>query len=632
MKLLWKDNVNVELSAGISNSATSITVYAGVSPWNTPPAPQNTGASAAATLIDSFQNPSKLESIIYTGLTDNGNGTFTLTGCSRGQDGTTAQSWSAGDILFQAPRASHLNALELGTDKPWVLGTPGSDLNIYMSTSGTATPTNPLGGDPFDSIQSALAWASKYRWLCKQLVLNVAAGTYNMTAAVPINPNLDCTFVIRGAALNGNIISGMPHADFTNPDSPVTANRTADQLYNTAGQVSVTTSLDSGNARATDHTNNTSLCLGEYSGGSYSGGRWTTIFRFPSTVYYGFAVGNDSVPADTQPWDMPGTDWENNGAENIARRGTSAIKFERLGIHFLPTTNTWWKAAFLFQGVMNHHTIAQCAIIGGGYNTEFAIFHSGKGDLNVIDTVINGFECGIGSYYSSAAGNFALYLGNVSFQGGYAFVYQDDYTRSTISMDGCQASAISGGVVEVWDSASAKIRMGGSTFSSFNHILLEDGSDLYADLCNFYGLRGLSYGFYGHNNSSFMLYRCTIKGAYGRIFHVSRLSTIVWFPSGAQTFKQSASQNTVGLMYAGESVIICHQAIAFDMTGTSPNCIESLTQSYMYIPSGSSFPGANKKVKAGAGSHILMQNIGGVTYSPAWATDGNANSHINSVY
>ena len=88
------NNVKTELNASATSSATSIQVVKAVSPYNNPP------ASGKITLMDSLSSPTKIEIIAYTGRTDNSS-YWTLTGCTRASESTTASTWSAGDDAIQ---------------------------------------------------------------------------------------------------------------------------------------------------------------------------------------------------------------------------------------------------------------------------------------------------------------------------------------------------------------------------------------------------------------------------------------------------------------------------------------------------------------------------------------------------
>lgn len=110
MSFVFDNNVQVLIAASVSAVDTSITIDAGVSPKKTPPDPS--GETSYMSLVDDLYQPTKIEVVTYTGLTDNGNGTFTLTGVTRAQESTSATTWSIGDVAYQAIPASLVNSLQ----------------------------------------------------------------------------------------------------------------------------------------------------------------------------------------------------------------------------------------------------------------------------------------------------------------------------------------------------------------------------------------------------------------------------------------------------------------------------------------------------------------------------------------
>lgn len=144
MAILLGDNVRVTLASPVTAGATSITVNVGVAPFRSPVDTAG-GHYAYLTLVDNLVNPTKLESVTYAGWTDNGNGTITLSSVSRGQDGTSAQSWSSGDYAFQAVRAAWTTLLEsLRNSKAQASGLAsldGSSKVVQDPANATATPT-----------------------------------------------------------------------------------------------------------------------------------------------------------------------------------------------------------------------------------------------------------------------------------------------------------------------------------------------------------------------------------------------------------------------------------------------------------------------------------------------------------
>ncbi len=100
------NNVRSTLAASASAVATTITVDAAVSPNNDFPVPVS-GYPGIATIVDSLSVPTKYEIVTYTGRAANGSD-WDLTGVTRAQGGTSAQTWDAGAIIMQAPVAEML--------------------------------------------------------------------------------------------------------------------------------------------------------------------------------------------------------------------------------------------------------------------------------------------------------------------------------------------------------------------------------------------------------------------------------------------------------------------------------------------------------------------------------------------
>jgi hypothetical protein len=110
----FANNVLTTLSGSVSVGATSIGVAVATGINRPPPDPE--GGTAVLTLVDNLSAPTKTEIIYYTGRT--GSGPFTLTGVKKGREGTTDQSWSAGQFVFQAQTEA---ALTMGHANPATL-------------------------------------------------------------------------------------------------------------------------------------------------------------------------------------------------------------------------------------------------------------------------------------------------------------------------------------------------------------------------------------------------------------------------------------------------------------------------------------------------------------------------------
>lgn len=145
------NNVKVTLSAGISAVASSITVNAATGLFNDPPDPTGDMASnglSIATIQDAAIPPNNTEIITYTGVTDNGDGTLTLTDVQRAIEGSTARPWSTDDVLFQAATAGQFSDPLLFADRtvPDALNVSAGSV-VFTKNSLTVRPNTPPGQD-----------------------------------------------------------------------------------------------------------------------------------------------------------------------------------------------------------------------------------------------------------------------------------------------------------------------------------------------------------------------------------------------------------------------------------------------------------------------------------------------------
>jgi hypothetical protein len=105
MAFYFQNNVKTTLAADVLVGATSISVSAASSPWNTPGSPgTDTGVLV---LMDNLYAPTKIEIITYTGRS--GAGPYTLTGVSKGQEGTADQAWTSGAYVIAPATAAELS-------------------------------------------------------------------------------------------------------------------------------------------------------------------------------------------------------------------------------------------------------------------------------------------------------------------------------------------------------------------------------------------------------------------------------------------------------------------------------------------------------------------------------------------
>lgn len=102
--------VRAVLSADATAGANTLLVAKAVAPLRDPPV-ASVEAPGVLVLQDLPTSPTKVEIVRYTGQSIAGN-VVTLTGVTRGQEGTTAQAWSAGTPTFQGVTAGALADLQ----------------------------------------------------------------------------------------------------------------------------------------------------------------------------------------------------------------------------------------------------------------------------------------------------------------------------------------------------------------------------------------------------------------------------------------------------------------------------------------------------------------------------------------
>lgn len=92
--------VQLKLAAAATAAQTTLTVTVPTAPFQLP------AANGTLTLLDVPAAPTKAEIVGYTTVTNNGDGTATLGGVTRGKEGTTAQAWATNSFLFQSLTAA----------------------------------------------------------------------------------------------------------------------------------------------------------------------------------------------------------------------------------------------------------------------------------------------------------------------------------------------------------------------------------------------------------------------------------------------------------------------------------------------------------------------------------------------
>jgi len=126
--------VQLKLALAATAAQTTLTVLVPSAPFQLPP------ADGTLTLLDVPGAPTKAEIVGYTTVTNNGDGTATLGGVTRGKEGTTARTWAVNSFLFQSLTA----------------GDYAADLALKLDATATAAAATKLatartiGGVAFD--------------------------------------------------------------------------------------------------------------------------------------------------------------------------------------------------------------------------------------------------------------------------------------------------------------------------------------------------------------------------------------------------------------------------------------------------------------------------------------------------
>lgn len=130
-KIIFCNNATSTLAGGIVSSATTANLSAGTGALFSP-AP-SAGEFIVATFTDAATG--NINEIVH--ITNVSGDTVTIV---RGQEGTAAANWAAGDIVTAMVTAGSLQALDQATN------TPGKLLGLEVfSTAGSHTPTVPAG-------------------------------------------------------------------------------------------------------------------------------------------------------------------------------------------------------------------------------------------------------------------------------------------------------------------------------------------------------------------------------------------------------------------------------------------------------------------------------------------------------
>lgn len=105
----YNNNVQTTLDTAINDSVATVLLDEATAPLRNPPTSASATRPARFTLMDDPSAPTKIEIIQATGVSAPSAGVVTLTGVTRGLEGTTAQSWGAGSFVMQMVTQAMLN-------------------------------------------------------------------------------------------------------------------------------------------------------------------------------------------------------------------------------------------------------------------------------------------------------------------------------------------------------------------------------------------------------------------------------------------------------------------------------------------------------------------------------------------
>lgn len=183
----YKNFVQLKLAAAATAAQTTLTVMVPSAPFQLP------AANGTLTLLDVPAAPTKAEIVGYTTVTNNGDGTATLGGVTRGKEGTTAQAWATNSFLFQSLTA----------------GDYAADLAAKLDATGNAVSATKLqtartiGGVSFNGTADINLPG-----------VNVA-GNQNTSGNAATATKLQTARTINGVAFDGSANITLPNTDGT---------------------------------------------------------------------------------------------------------------------------------------------------------------------------------------------------------------------------------------------------------------------------------------------------------------------------------------------------------------------------------------------------------------------------------
>jgi len=134
----YKNFVRTLISSPVSVGDDTINVSEAIAPFLIPP------KEGFLTIVDDVEAPNRFEIISYSGITDNGNGTYTLGSVVRGEEDTVGQNWPPNAVVLQSLTAALV-----------------SPPITTLVTKTVAADGDPSGVNDFDDFHSAMKWVEK---------------------------------------------------------------------------------------------------------------------------------------------------------------------------------------------------------------------------------------------------------------------------------------------------------------------------------------------------------------------------------------------------------------------------------------------------------------------------------------
>ena len=210
--ILYANNAAGTLAAGITNASASLTLNAGQgTPFPSPTAPQvfymTLTDAATQTLIEIVQ------------VTARAGDVFSIV---RAQDGTSALSWNAGDIVSQRTIALELRGFENAAEGNFaaqvVPVTPSTTLGIVGTTLGDNANTGSVGEYVTGSASGVALTSGTFRAI---VALVLSAGDWDVAGVAAFNPA--GSTILGFQAANISTVSGSPGSLGTNAAFAFTA-------------------------------------------------------------------------------------------------------------------------------------------------------------------------------------------------------------------------------------------------------------------------------------------------------------------------------------------------------------------------------------------------------------------------